>query len=224
MKKQISVLAGSLLAAAGSQAITVGGDVLAVFSTAGAGTFYQVVDTTADLLTGDGFSVDVSAAAAFLGGTIESFAVIAIADGTNTYNYSEFIYVDNGGGLITAGAPAASTNLALGNQIFNIEAFLANATLGGNGEGSLGDFDGNANVASLLTSGATGLAFNQFTLGSGTAASALSITSPAGSGSVELVGTTFSATGVGGPNPVPVPAAAWLFGSALLGLGVVRRK
>ena len=29
---------------------------------------------------------------------------------------------------------------------------------------------------------------------------------------------------VAGPSPVPLPAAAWLFGSALLGAGVLRRK
>ena len=44
------------------------------------------------------------------------------------------------------------------------------------------------------------------------------ITSPSGSGGVSYDGTTLSA------SAVPVPAAAWLFGSALLGLGVVRRK
>ena len=237
MKKQISVLAGSMLAAAGSQALVVGGDVLAVFNTAGAGSFYQVVDTTASLLSGDGFSVDVSAAAAALGGSIESFALIAIAGDqqvgglTNgSYNYTEFVYVLNDGGLVTAGGVAdagASSNAVAQNRIFQIEAFLENATLGLNGEGTLGDFDAASAVASLLTSGATTVVLNaqnggQVDSSGSTTPTTLDITAPSGLGGLVLDGTTFSATGVS--TVIPVPAAAWLFGSALLGLGVVRRK
>lgn len=39
---------------------------------------------------------------------------------------------------------------------------------------------------------------------------------------VTLVTPTFGR--IDGVSPVPVPAAAWLFGSALLGLGAIRRK
>jgi len=51
------------------------------------------------------------------------------------------------------------------------------------------------------------------------------ITSPTSAlAGVNLVGNTFSATGLATANPIPVPAAAWLFGSALVALGAVRRK
>ena len=39
-----------------------------------------------------------------------------------------------------------------------------------------------------------------------------------------ILETTFDNIAISNANPVPVPAAAWLFGSALMGLSVVRRK
>ena len=41
---------------------------------------------------------------------------------------------------------------------------------------------------------------------------------------VLFVDMTIDSYGINNTNPVPVPAAAWLFGSALAGLGVMRRK
>lgn len=239
MKKQLSVLAGSVLLASGANALTVGGDVLAVFNTAGSGSFYQFTGVTAaDLASGTGFSIDVSAAQTALGGTIESYALIGLLDGDGTgafvngagqtFNYDEGVYVENNGGLITAGSvadAAATDNTNAGNRIFAIEAFLTNAVLGANGEGSLGDFDSNANVASLLTSGVNAVVLNaQQEVGFSTAPSVIEITSPTGAiAGLSLTGTTFAATGEA-TTVIPVPAAAWLFGSALVGLGVVRRK
>lgn len=231
MKKQLGILAGSMIAATGANALVVGGDVLAVFNTAGAGSFYQVVDTSASLVSGDGFSVDVSAAAAALGGSIDTFALIGLVEGDGTgafvngagetFNYDEGVYVENNGGLLTAGSvadAAATDNTNAGNRIFAIEAFLATANLGLNGEGSAGDFDSNANVASLLTSGATTVVLNaQQEVGESTAPVTIALTGQ--DLALTLEGSTFSAA-----SAIPVPAAAWLFGSALLGLGVVRRK
>ena len=56
---------------------------------------------------GTGALIDVSAAAAALGGTIDSFALLALNSAECTdvgcYNYSEFLYVSGGGGLVFAG-------------------------------------------------------------------------------------------------------------------------
>ncbi|MEH6590700.1 MAG: VPLPA-CTERM sorting domain-containing protein [Halioglobus sp.] len=35
---------------------------------------------------------------------------------------------------------------------------------------------------------------------------------------------TWATVTLAGPSPVPIPAAAWLFGSALLGLGAIKRR
>ena len=219
IKKQLGLLAGSvMLASTASAAITLGGDTIAVFNTAGAGSYYQLVSgSDGDSLAGGaGFSIDISAAQAALGGTIDSFTILAVAGGTDVYNYSEFLYASDGGGLVFAADTATSTtNSAANNKIFNIEGFLANADVGLNGEGSLGDFDGNANVADLLASGVSSVVLNTQTLGGLTDAVILGA---APGFTSQIDGLNFEVAAV------PVPAAAWLFGSALLGLGVVRRK
>lgn len=57
-----------------------------------------------------------------------------------------------------------------------------------------------------------------------TLVNAITITGPSGAfQGADLLPGAFAVTSLGGPV-VPVPAAAWLFGSALLGLGVVRRR
>ena len=225
IKKQLGLLAGSVLVASSANAaITLDGNAVAVFNTAGAGSYYQLIHgVTGDSLeAGTGFSVDVSAATAALGGTIDSFALFAINSSELTgaypgYNYAEFLYVAEGGGLVYAGDTATSTtNLKAGNDINAIAQALNFADLGANGEGSSGDFDALAFNSGFLNDVATSLVFNQQTLTGATNAQIL------GAGgvdfAVEISGGNFTA------SAVPVPAAAWLFGSALLGLGVVRRK
>ncbi|MDA8790169.1 hypothetical protein N9N07_04565, partial [Pseudomonadales bacterium] len=215
IKKQLGLLAGSVMVAATSNAaITLGSDTLAVFNTAGAGSYYQLVtgSTAAGLVAGTGFSVDLSAATAALGGTIESFALFALnsnefsAPSYPGYNYSEGLYVEEGGGLVYAGTSAVSTtNLDAQNTINAVQQFLSNASLGLNGEGGLADFDADSTVAGFLNSGQFSIIFNQQTLGGATNAQVISGL------------YTF------GP-PIPIPTTAWLFGSALAGLLVAKKK
>jgi len=216
IKKQLGLLAGSvMLASSANAAITLDGNTLAVFNTAGAGSYYQLVaGSTGDTLAArQPFSVDISAAAAALGGSIDSLAVFALASTQCSsaiypcYNYTEFLYVSEGGGLVYAGDTATSTtNLVAVNEIFGINAFLAYANLGFNGEGSLGDFDSIAYVAKYLNSGQFSIIFNQQT----------------------LTGATYAQVISGGPYtfgpPIPIPTTAWLFGSALAGLLVAKKK
>lgn len=235
MKRKFGTLAGSILIVANANALVLGDSVIAVFNTMGNGSYYQVLGSTSDLLAGIGFQQDVSAAQAVLGGTIEEFALIALApdDGSifspfpghlGTYNYDEMIYVDNNGGLITTSnvdAANASSNTDAIQFIEQLTAFLQNASLGYNPDGSLGDFDSNFNVANLLTTSPSTVALNaQQATGTTTIPKSLEITSPIGSGSLVLdnISASFSLTAV------PVPTAAWLFGSALVGFGFIRRK
>ncbi len=77
IKKQLGLLAGSLMMAASSSAeIPLNSNVLFVFNKVGAGTYYQNYGSPVQSLA-DGFSIDVSAASAALGGSIDSFAILA---------------------------------------------------------------------------------------------------------------------------------------------------
>jgi len=223
IKKQLGLLAGSvMLASTANAAITLGNDSLAVFNNVGGGSYYQLVSgSTADALVGGtGFSVDISAAATALG-SIDSFALIGLATkscdtGANLcYNYVEFTYVEEGGGLVFAGDSAQpQTNGDALVQLGAVTSFLLNADLGFNGEGSLGDADSNASFAAFLNTSATSsVIFNEQTVIQDINSQVIGYANGVG-----IVGSTLVA------SAVPVPAAAWLFGSALLGLGVLRRK
>jgi len=230
IKKQLGLLAGSVLVASSANAaITLDGNALAVFNTAGAGSYYQrVTGSTGDsLVAGTGFSIDISAATAALGGTIDSFAMFALnspefsAASYPGYNYTEFLYVSEGGGLVYAGDTATSTtNLAAVNEIFGINAFLAYANLGLNGEGSLGDFDSIAYVAKYLD---FGVASGGHLYGGNFSSTALG-DYPNGTTFVFNEQTLTGATNAQIIGTIPIPTTAWLFGSALAGLLVARRK
>ena len=162
IKKQLGLLAGSLMMAASSSAeIPLNSNVLFVFNKVGAGTYYQNYGSPVQSLA-DGFSIDVSAASAALGGSIDSFAILALSagacspTGSNSfpcYNYNEGLYVELGGGLVyTADSVQATTNLSAQNAISNVQDFLSGAELGLNVEGSAGDFDASAYVGGYLIS------------------------------------------------------------------------
>ena len=218
IKKQLGLLAGSVMVASSANAV-IGLDTtnaVAVFNTAGAGSYYQLVPgTTGDSLeAGFGFSVDVSAATAALGGTIDSFAVFAInsreCGNPYCYNYDEGLYVDTNGGLVFAGASAVSTtNLAALNTIQSVQSVLGNASLGLNSDGSFGDFDADSRVAGFLNYGATSLIFNaQTEVGQGTNAQALP-------GTISLSGSTLTYSGLGPPPPSPTSITFPIQGSLI---------
>ena len=243
IKKQLGLLAGSVMIAATSNAaITLGSNTLAVFNTVGAGSYYQLIggSSASSLIGGIGFSIDISTAAAALGGTWDSFALLALKEGQCTptlspcYNYSEYLYVSEGGGLVyTTESPTPMTNVAATNQISYLQSILAGASLGFNAEGSFGDFDSYAYAAGFLHSRGTWpdtsslflvgegwfddaseyihypLFFNQQTLTDSTNLCPL------------LSANTSSCLAA---SPIPIPTTAWLFGSALAGLLVARGK
>ncbi|MDA8790168.1 thrombospondin type 3 repeat-containing protein [Pseudomonadales bacterium] len=207
IKKQLGLLAGSVMMAASSDAaINLDGNTLVVFNTAGAGSYYQLVpSSTGDsLVAGTGFAVDVTAATAALGGPIDNFAVLALASTRCSpatypcYNYTEFLYVSEGGGLVYSGGSATSTtNGNAQNAIVNIQSFLNNANLGYNGEGTTGDADGNGFAAQYLVSNANGsIVFNEQTLTHSTNAQLLP-------GTISLSGSTLTYSGLGPPPPSP---------------------
>jgi len=238
IKKQLSVLAGSVLVAAGANAAIVGGasgvdsSAILVLNTAGQGSYvYDTGITAGDLASGTGFSIDISAGIAALGGSVDAFAVFGTLGGTsNVYSYAAgYNYVDvNGGVVYTSTAPSADqVNLSLLNNTNAVRDYINSVAAGGLfADGNPGDLDAEVinSVFGLLTgSGLVANVYTQTLLAGEDATGStqlVEITSPAGSQlGAYLDGPTGNAT-----SAVPVPAAAWLFGSALLGLGVVRRK
>jgi len=224
IKKQLGLLAGSvMLASTASAAITLGSDTIVVFNNGTGGTYIELAPgSTGDTLAGGaGFSIDLTSAVAAIG-SVEGFAVFGLntaeTTGLASYNYDEFLYVAAGGGLVYAGsATAGSTNLAAANAIVDIQSYFDVANLGFNADGTAGDADGNGFANSYLQTGTSSIIFDEQQAPTGGINSQL----------VEFGGTALTAAVVGGNfevSAVPVPAAAWLFGSALLGLGVVRRK
>ena len=162
IKKQLGLLAGSLMVAASSSAeIPLNSNVLFVFNKVGYGTYYQKYGWPVQSLA-NGFSIDLSAASAALGGSIDSFAILALKAGACSptasnpypcYSYDEGLYVELGGGLVyTSNSLQATTNTSAQNAIASVQDFLSGAELGLNVEGSAGDFDAYANVAGYLIS------------------------------------------------------------------------
>jgi len=238
IKKQLGVLAGSVLLASGAQSAIVSNNVLAVFVGTGDGTY--IVDTgvtASDFAGGTGFTLDVSAAVAGLGGAIDSYALFGFVDldpGTETaYNYDSGSYVDVGAGLVYASsAPSALGQLSLTNSVAALQAYLDEANFGLNNDGTLADADANTNIdlnALNVLAGAAGTRqvwtqVNTFTGANGDLQQVTLTTPTSALEDVNLIGSDFTAHALGGGPVIPVPAAAWLFGSALVGLGVVRRK
>ena len=227
IKKQLSILAGSVLLASGANAAITnsvgdaGSSVLAVLVGTNGSYVFDAGISAEDLASGTGFSLDVSSAAGI--GTINSFAVFGITGATNP-DGAVNAYADIGYGVVSAGASNTSqdaTGVANGAQ--QVRTYIAAVGAGGfQADGSGGDLD-SATASSfwslLQASGSVaGVTWTRENASNGVDSTLVEITSPSGSGGVSYDGTTLSA------SAVPVPAAAWLFGSALLGLGVVRRK
>ena len=226
IKKQLGVLAGSVMLATSANAALVGGNGLTdssavlVLSTAGNGAF--IVDVTGQI--GSDFSIDLTAATAALGGTIDQFALFQNIGGTsNVYSSALTGYIDVNGGVIYAGETAGTT--LAGNDLVStqssIQSFIGGAAEGFNAEGTAGDLDGTSvgtaafGTGLFTSSGSVANVYQQTLVDASDAV--LSQVGAAGY-TASIDGATFTA------SAVPVPAAAWLFGSALLGLGVVRRK
>ena len=150
LKKSLSVLSGSLILASISQAtyaipFSPGDNAVLVFTTTGQGTFLQNTGVSADDIVreGKGFSINYLAAEAALGGTIEFFALLGRTSQTepSIYNYSEFIYVDPGAGILLAGTGTGTAlrNLTLQSTTAVLQRLLHIQEYGYQPEGALGD-------------------------------------------------------------------------------------
>lgn len=202
----------------------------------------ELPGTVDDILGGNGFSVSLSAAASsFLGGFADSWVLFGNKENAApfTSDSSNSIYGnfgDNVGTVYANTAPEGGKAVASEVQadmgvLRTILASISGSSEVGALQGTAGDFDAFGFGAFSGIKNALGDTAGLFYSQINPTARALTpvengiaITGPGGS--VEgayLDGNTFNIT-TEAVAAVPVPAAAWLFGSALLGLGVVRRK
>ena len=157
LKKSLGVLSGSLLLttlSTPSFAVPFypGSNAIVLFNTTGQGSYWMDSGVSADDIARNqaGFSLDISAATAALGGSIESFALIGLTSQTEetTFNYTEFLYVEPGVGILYAqsGPIPTTSNFDLAVRILRYQHLIANSVdgFGYHIEGSLGDIDRHA--------------------------------------------------------------------------------
>ncbi len=250
IKKNLGLLAGSILLASGVNAATVNPAVLGapdeVSTTTGSDMLLLLVDSTtsntlvynagitADALSAGGnvaFSVDLTTNASYAGFNADGYALFGITSGSTAYNSASPFssYVDTGIGLVYAtSAPAnipagsdtlrpslnevnAYIDLANGNDILSAADSFNNKIISTQFGGMIQSIGSVTEIffANTDTDGAV----------STIAVEVLDNLSGGNIGETFVLGTTFYTE-----EPVPVPAAAWLFGTAMLGLSVARRR
>lgn len=138
IQKRIPMLFASILATTTTQAAFVPGDtsigtdssvVLSFYDNtsiiSGGAYHYDAGISTADLIAGVGFSINISAATAALGGTPTGFSLFGTrTSGAASYSYALFDYVDPNLGIIYAGS--APIGLPSGNDVLTQSNTLNN--------------------------------------------------------------------------------------------------
>ena len=229
INKRLSVLAAAIVASSAQASFVA--DTVSFVAVNDSGDTYVADLGSASVLAG-GFSVSVDSAALSALGTYAWTIVGANSTGTplaappGTYSptaetgvISATAGTDTSVSTVATGALVASERTAVNNWLADVNA------ADGDGDGSVSIAGGNAGeflpgMQVAHQSGAMQSGFGSVNLlgiyqaaGSNTTAPDVSILN---SNAVSFDGSTVSA--------VPVPAAAWLFGSALAGLTVIRRK
>lgn len=183
--------------------------------------------------SGVGFWVDATAAEAALGGTIEQYGMFGVVDlegarlpsQSKAYNYDSSSYVSPDSGIVYSSAlDAGRINQSILD--FNIQLlgnFFDAAEFGLNFEGTAGDADNSVAVAAtglgnLLTDAdkLMSIFFNRNNAsGALTEEEMVLIITPVSS---SVTSEITLENGILSVKAMPIPASAWLFGSALIGL------
>lgn len=160
-------------------------------------------------------------------GSIESTGTGTLDDVTGAINWSSTVLAETNagpGGIITATGAFITTDTFLqltsapdANGILSGTQVATTIACTESGTGLLFTTCGNQPVGSVVTTPVTIQALgNEFSY------TTTSVTGEGGTAVTIVASTTIT---VGGPvSEVPVPAAAWLFGSALVGLAGIGRK
>ena len=231
MNKKLTVLASAIAVAGSAQASFDAGTTFLYVAKSG-----SPADTFAvDLGVGGASSAGTFAAtglSAWLGGASANFAVVGSAAGSTQI-----------GGVPTAPSnddsvisTASSTADGLAGSYADVQTLTGAAndwiaalnTADSDNDGIVAVPSSNANAAAsdtravlFMSNALTDIASSSAIFASTATGDSSASTSAIGSLQVSISGDTIT---IADPAPIPVPAAAWLFGSALAGLTIVRRK
>ena len=231
MNKKLTVLASAITLAGSAQASFDAGTTFLYVAKSG-----SPADTFAvDLGVGGASSAGTFAAtglSAWLGGASANFAVVGSAAGSTQIGGTPTAPSNDDSVISTASSDADG----LAGSYADVQTLTGAAndwiaalnTADSDNDGIVAVPSSNANAAAsdtravlFMSNALTDIASSSAIFASTATGDSSASTSAIGSLQVSISGDTIS---IADPAPIPVPAAAWLFGSALAGLTIVRRK
>ena len=231
MNKKLTVLASAIAVAGSAQASFDAGTTFLYVAKSG-----DPADTFAvDLGAGGASSAGSFAAtglSAWLGGASANFAVVGSAAGSTAIGGTPTAPSNDDSVISTA----SSTADGLASSYADVQTLTGAAndwiaalnTADSDGDGIVAVPSSNADAAAsgtrallFMNNALTDIASSSALFASTATGDSSASTSAIGSLQVSITGDSIS---IADPAPIPVPAAAWLFGSALAGLSVVRRR
>jgi len=231
MNKKLTVLASAIAVAGSAQASFDAGTTFLYVAKSG-----SPADTFAvDLGVGGASSAGTFAAtglSAWLGGASANFAVVGSAAGSTQIGGTPTAPSNDDSVISTA----SSTADGLAGSYADVQTLTGAAndwiaalnTADSDNDGIVAVPSSNANAAAsdtravlFMSNALTDIASSSAIFASTATGDSSASTSAIGSLQVSISGDTIT---IADPAPIPVPAAAWLFGSALAGLSVVRRR
>ena len=231
MNKKLTVLASAIAVAGSAQASFDAGTTFLYVAKSG-----SPADTFAvDLGVGGASSAGTFAAtglSAWLGGASANFAVVGSAAGSTQIGGTPTAPSNDDSVISTASSSADG----LAGSYADVQTLTGAAndwiaalnTADSDNDGIVAVPSSNANAAAsdtravlFMSNALTDIASSSAIFASTATGDSSASTSAIGSLQVSISGDTIT---IADPAPIPVPAAAWLFGSALAGLSVVRRR
>ena len=231
VNKKLTVLASAIAVAGSAQASFDAGTTFLYVAKSG-----SPADTFAvDLGVGGASSAGVFAAtglSAWLGGASANFAVVGSAAGSTQIGGTPTAPSNDDSVYSTASSSADG----LAGSYADVQTLTGAAndwiaalnTADSDNDGIVAVPSSNANAAAsdtravlFMSNALTDIASSSAIFASTATGDSSASTSAIGSLQVSISGDTIT---IADPAPIPVPAAAWLFGSALAGLTIVRRK
>ena len=231
MNKKLTVLASAIAVAGSTQASFDAGTTFLYVAKSG-----SPADTFAvDLGVGGASSAGTFAAtglSAWLGGASANFAVVGSAAGSTQIGGTPTAPSNDDSVISTASSSADG----LAGSYADVQTLTGAAndwiaalnTADSDNDGIVAVPSSNANAAAsdtravlFMSNALTDIASSSAIFASTATGDSSASTSAIGSLQVSISGDTIT---IADPAPIPVPAAAWLFGSALAGLSVVRRR
>jgi len=231
MNKKLTVLASAIAVAGSAQASFEPGTTFLYVAKSGDPADTFAVDLGVNGATSAG-SFTATGLSAWLDGASANFAVVGSAEGSTKVGGTPFAPTNDDSVVSTA----LSASDGIANNAAGVRTLVGSANdwlvslnaADTNNDGIVEVDSSNADAAAsgtravlFMNNALTDIASSSALFASTATGDSSASTSAIGSLQVSITGDSIS---IADPAPIPVPAAAWLFGSALAGLSVVRRR